>query len=484
MRRSGFVAFVLASLTLGAVAAGPAAAGQPQKVIVVMRSGSATAANPVRAGASHATAHERIKALLASKPQTRLVKPAREYGSALLGFSATLTPAQQAALAADPAVDAIVPDEVTQLTDDNVLDDAGADPAAALNLDTAESPSPAPSTSPSPSASPRPHLPTPGPDFQIVPTGVERVGRVELTGARINGRGANVDADIAIVDTGVSAHPDLNVAGGVDCTKSRIGWRDANGHGTHVSGTAAGLDNDVGVVGVAPGARIWSVKVLNANGYGRVSWLLCGIDWVAAQRDGDRPLIEVANMSLSFRGVTWKADDGHCGNRNHDAVHKAICAAAALGTIFVAAAGNNDRNAKHYRPAAYNEVITVSALSDFDGKPGALGVHSDSCPKHYSSDRDDVLAKFSNYGADIDIMAPGKCIWSTYLDGRYKAMSGTSMATPHVSGAVALYLVLHPDWTFSQVRAALIACGTHDWRLGSDKDRFHEYLLDVATLCS
>ena len=81
-------------------------------------------------------------------------------------------------------------------------------------------------------------------------------------------------------------HPDLNVAGGYNCsTSDRAAWRDVEGHGTHVAGTVAALDNGFGVVGVAPGARVWAVKILNDDGYGLLSWYVCGLDWVLAQRD-------------------------------------------------------------------------------------------------------------------------------------------------------------------------------------------------------
>jgi subtilisin family serine protease len=80
-------------------------------------------------------------------------------------------------------------------------------------------------------------------------------------------------------------------------------------------------------------------------------------------------------------------------------------------------------------------------------------------------------------------MAPGKCIWSTYLNGRYRAMTGTSMATPHVTGAVALYEIAHPDWSYAQIKAALLTCGTHDWRVSSDRDQWHEPLLNLSRLC-
>jgi subtilisin family serine protease len=478
---------------IGAVIAAPVTATSTQNVIVLLRSGASAAPDPLRVPATGAT--DAVASVLGANDETRSIKPTHVYRSALSGFAANLTSDQAQALSTDPRVAAIVPDQLTHVADGTVEETTDANAVSHQpSADPSSRPSSSPAASPSPTASPRPSptptgspkptpFPTPGPNFQIVPTGIKRVNRPDLAGAKLSGQGDAAAIDIAIVDTGVSNHPDLNVVGGKDCTGSRIGYSDAEGHGTHVSGTAAAKDNGFGVVGVAPGARIWSVKVLNKYGTGRVSWLLCGIDWIAAQRAGDKPLIKVANMSLIFSGVGRQADDHNCGLTNHDAVHQAICNATALGTIFVVAAGNYNRNAAHYRPASYDEVITVSALSDFDGKPGGLGIHSLSCPAGFSGDRDDVLAAFSDWGPDIDIMAPGKCIWSTYLDGRYRAMSGTSMATPHVTGAVALYLIAHPDWTYDQVKSALIACGTHDWRLKSDRDRWHEPLLDVARLC-
>jgi hypothetical protein len=159
-----------------------------------------------------------------------------------------------------------------------------------------------------------------------------------------------------------------------------------------------------------------------------------------------------------------------------DAVHKAICRSVRAGVVYAVAAGNDTRNAKVYRPAAYPSVITVSAIVDYDGKPGGLARQADYCP-FYSGDPDDTFAKFSNYGSVIDITAPGKCVVSTYPGKRYAWMSGTSMATPHVAGGAALYRVRYPSAQPQQVRMALQHAGTLNWKTGTDPDKIHERLL-------
>ena len=153
-----------------------------------------------------------------------------------------------------------------------------------------------------------------------VPTGIQRIYADSNTNLHINGTDDyRVDVDVAVIDTGVDfQHPDLNVAGGVNCTgnilfpKCVSGGDDDHYHGTHVAGTIGALDNGIGVVGVAPGARIWAVKVLNSKGSGYSSWIIAGIDWVASNAG----TIEVANMSLGGSGYNQAEYDAIQGAVN------------------------------------------------------------------------------------------------------------------------------------------------------------------------
>lgn len=262
---------------------------------------------------------------------------------------------------------------------------------------------------------------------QTLPTGINRVDAELSPTAKINNVDERVNVDVAIIDTGIDlTHRDLNVytAGAKNCSTGSSA-NDGHGHGTHVAGTAGALDNNIGVVGVAPGARLWPVRVLNNSGGGTWGTVICGIDYVTAHAAE----IEVANMSLGGFGV----DDGNCGNTIGDALHKAICASVARGVTYVVAAGNDNDNAANHVPAAYDEVITVSALADFNGLPG--GGARATC----YNDVDDSFADFSNDGRDIDLIAPGVCIYSTWRGGGYGTSTGTSMASPHVAGGAALY---------------------------------------------
>ncbi len=306
---------------------------------------------------------------------------------------------------------------------------------------------------------------------QTLPTGINRIDAELSPTAAINGVDQRVNVDVAVIDTGVSlSHPDLNVhtAGQRNCITSLLNANDDNGHGSHVAGTIGALDNAAGVVGVAPGARIWPVKVLNAAGVGLGSWIICGIDYVTSKASE----IEVANMSLGGGG----SDDGNCGNSNGDTEHRAICNSVAAGVTYAVAAGNDHADASTSAPAAYDEVITVSSLADFNGQPGSGAAAT--C----TTDVDDSFSNFSNFGADVDIIAPGSCIYSTTSGSGYATMSGTSMASPHVAGAAALYKAVNPSATPAQVRQALISAGNFSWLWGpEDPDGIQEPLLNVAT---
>lgn len=299
---------------------------------------------------------------------------------------------------------------------------------------------------------------------QTLPTGIDRIDGELSSTVSGNGSGA-VNVDVAVLDTGIQTnHPDLNVVGGKNCSTGRS-YADGHGHGTHVAGTIAAKDDGNGVVGVAPGARLWAVRVLNNQGSGTTSTIICGINWVTANAG----TIEVVNMSLGGSG-----SDSTCPGS--DAYHNAICNSVNAGVTYVVAAGNSAANANNFRPATYAEVITVSALADFNGQPGGGGAAT--C----RSDVDDTLADFSNYGSDVDLIAPGVCIYSTYRGSAYATMSGTSMASPHVAGAAALYKSANPGATPAQVKAALIAAANSNWNNTGDPDGIKEPLLNVDGL--
>jgi subtilisin len=302
---------------------------------------------------------------------------------------------------------------------------------------------------------------------QTLPTGITRTGADTSSTLSGNGSGA-VDVDVAVIDTGIDLkHPDLNVVGGKNCVSGTRSYADGHGHGTHVAGTIAAKDDAAGVVGVAPGARLWAVRVLDDTGSGTRSAVMCGIDWVTANAS----TIEVANMSLGGSGTKPSSGSG-CST--DDAYHDAICRSVAKGVTYVAAAGNSATDAANTVPAAYDEVITVSALADFDGLTGGLATAT--C----RTDADDTFASFSNYGTDVDLIAPGVCINSTWLGGGYKAISGTSMAAPHVAGAAALYLSAHVGAAPATVQATLLGTGGVDWSNDDDPDGIKEPLLNVS----
>jgi subtilisin family serine protease len=287
-----------------------------------------------------------------------------EYNVALQGFAASLSESQLEDLRNDDRIDYIEEDQMFTL----------APPGAC---------------SPWPQC--RDNDDDGGSTSQTTPWGITRVG------------GATASSGTAwVIDTGIDLdHPDLNVD--TDRSKSYASNTpdDGNGHGTHVAGTIAAIDNDQGVVGVAAGATVVAVKVLDDRGSGSYSDVIEGIDYVAQNASAG----DVANMSL--------------GGGTSQAVDDAVRNAADQGVYFAVAAGNDGDDANNYSPARveYNNVWTVSA-----------------------TDESDVFASFSNWSGPTDppveYAAPGVDILSLWYGGGTDTISGTSMASPHVAGVL------------------------------------------------
>jgi len=336
------------------------------------------------------------------------------------------------------------------------------------------------------------------PLLEEVPTGVQRVDSSPLYNIfSENGIGENnVDADIAIIDSGIDLdHPDLNVfrnissiipqqvvtmesatdnsilAGDIDSAKvgMQIGKNTSNiyppfslinstgyvnqygddkcGHGTHIAGIAAAKDDSSGIVGMAPGARLWSIKVLELDPYtekcvGAMSSVVAALNYVTENSDQ----IDVVNLSLGCK----------C---NSTILDQAILRTARANVTVVVAAGNVNEDAASFSPAKNENVITVSAITDRDGKCGGLG------PITWIDDvsgfaHDDTFAPFSNFGSVVDIAAPGVNINSTYINGTYALMSGTSVAAPHVTGAAALHKAANPSASPFEIRQVLLETGS------------------------
>jgi hypothetical protein len=284
-------------------------------------------------------------------------------------------------------------------------------------------------------------------DGQVLPKGIDRVGgdlysppgAVSMANSvisRINGTdesSKNVNVDVAILDTGISfEHPDLNVYRNVSFVNYTTIGDDDQGHGSHVAGIVAAKNNSFGVVGLAPGARLWAVKVCDKEGSCKTSDEIKGVEYVKNHADE----IDVANISVE--------------NYNSPALNLAIKQAVMKGVTFVVSAGNSFRNASNISPANSPFVITVSAIADSDGMCGGYGLGTE-------FGRDDTFANFSNFGKVVDISAPGVDILSTYNGTDYGIDSGTSMAAPHVTGIVALLKARYPDLSPAQVYDALKA---------------------------
>lgn len=235
-----------------------------------------------------------------------------------------------------------------------------------------------------------------------VPEGIKMIGAPKIW-EKSKGKGITV----AILDTGCDiTHPDLSerIIGGRNFTDDDNGnpdlYTDYNGHGTHVAGTIAAVQNNNGVIGVAPEAGLLILKVLNKNGSGQYDWIINGINYAVEQK------VAIISMSLG-------------GSEDVPELHQAIQNAIANQILVVCAAGNEgdgqESSDEFSYPGSYNEVISV----------GAINLQRRS-------------SEFSNSNNEVDLVAPGEEILSTYINGKYARLSGTSMATPHISGALAL----------------------------------------------
>jgi subtilisin len=229
---------------------------------------------------------------------------------------------------------------------------------------------------------------------------------------------------VAVFDTGIDlTHPDL--AGAIVANYNATGRgaaSDGNGHGTHVAGIIGARNNTIGYVGVAPQCSLAAVKVLDNSGNGYISWIVSGINWAIANRTAHN--IKVGNMSLTAAGSS-------------SALSTAITSATNAGIVMVVAAGNNGANAAGYIPASYPNVICVSALNS-----------------------NNTFASYSNWGSVVDLIAPGTNVPSLWKKGAYKTISGTSMASPHVAGSVALWFDSNSGG-FADVLAALQSSGEY-----------------------
>jgi minor extracellular protease Epr len=275
---------------------------------------------------------------------------------------------------------------------------------------------------------------------EVVDWGTARVQAPAAWESGLTGKGIKV----GVIDTGIAAHPDLVIAGGVSFASYTTSYADDNGHGTHVAGIIGARDNEVGGVGVAPEASLYAVKVLSNNGSGYLSDVVAGVDWSITNR------MDVINLSLgsSESSATLKA---------------AVDQAYASGVVVVAAAGNSGTadgatNTVNY-PAKYDSVVAVGATNGSD-----------------------VRASFSSTGVEVEVAAPGVGITSTYLNGGYASLSGTSMASPAVAANVALLKQAYPGLSAGELRAKLVVSAMD---LGSaGRDSFYGYGLIVAPVAA
>ena len=260
---------------------------------------------------------------------------------------------------------------------------------------------------------------------QTLPLGINRIDADLSSTLAGNGVDAVTGVDAYVIDTGIQTnHPDLNVKGGVNYN-SGSSYNDGNGHGTHVAGTIGAKDNTSYVVGVAPGVDLYAVRVLSNSGSGSYSKITSGVNWVTNRKAANSSRPMVANMSLG----------GYTGSTSYNSLDNAVKNSITAGVTYCIASGNSSADAKYYSPAHVTEAITVGAYSASNN----------------------TIASFSNYGSYVDILAPGVSVLSTYKGTSTRTLSGTSMASPHVAGTVALYLSRNAGSSPATVRADLLS---------------------------
>ncbi|MCH7412180.1 S8 family serine peptidase [Belliella sp. R4-6] len=330
----------------------------PGSYIVVLNPSSITFRKDGSYADVNALARKNAESIL-SKHRISINKLEMSYGSAIDGFAVKLTDSELSTLSKDPQVAFIEPDQIITIGQGRPGGGGG-------------------STSPS----------------QTIPYGISRVGGGQTyTGTK----------KAWVIDTGIQLnHPDLNVdqtIGFSAFTKGKdAGFDDKNGHGTHVAGTIGAIDNNIGVVGVAAGAIVVPIKVLDSRGSGSNAGVIAGVDFVSANANSG----DVANMSLGGGAST--------------ALDNAVISASNKGIKFVIAAGNSGADSNNFSPARVNgaNIYTISAMNSSDS-----------------------WASFSNFGnPPIDYCAPGVSINSTWISSGYRSISGTSMAAPHAAGVL------------------------------------------------
>ncbi|MBA3750120.1 MAG: S8 family serine peptidase [Nitrosopumilus sp.] len=279
---------------------------------------------------------------------------------------------------------------------------------------------------------------------QTISNSLERINAniINLTHSYLNGESYPLSSasknslnfsnvDIAILDTRISLnHPDLNVYKNISFIDEVLNGDDDLGHGSHIAGIAAAKDNSLGIIGAAPGAKLWAIKVCDINGNCPLSAQIKGVQYVTEHADE----IDVVNISIE--------------NPLSEKLDKTINASISKGLIYVVAAGNSHINSSLTSPARNPSVISVSAISDSDGKCGNKGNITIGGP-------DDYIASFSNFGNNIDYAAPGVDVLSTSKGNGYAIDSETSMAAPLVAGQIALYKSIKPNASYDEVISTL-----------------------------